>query len=145
MTVLVTFTFKLAAGGAAGAIWDQLTTFLRTSGITVLVIALLIAFVAWALGPSNAAAHLRNGWNRVLHSGADPGSGAEPSPVATFVARSKNVLRGLGVAVAFIVLIVWNHPTALTVLGIAVLLLAYLAILELVSRSAAPSPVVDPT
>ncbi len=137
-------TTKKSTPGAAGAVWDQLTTFLRTAGITVVVVALLIAFVAWVLGPSNAAAHLRNGWNRVLRAGAEPGTGAEPSPVASFVARSKGWLRGLGVALAFLVLILWNHPTALTVLGIAVLLLVYLAVLELVSRSAAPSPVADP-
>ncbi len=138
-------TTKKSTPGAAGAIWDQLTTFLRTSGITVVVVALVIAFVAWVLGPSNAAAHLRNGWNRMLRSGAEAGSGAEPSPLASFVARSKSWLRGLGVALAFVVLIIWNHPTALTVLGIGLLLLVYLAILELVSRSAAPSPVVDPS
>jgi hypothetical protein len=53
-------TTKKSTPGAAGAIWDQLTTFLRTSGITVVVLALVIAFAAWVLGPSTAATHVRN-------------------------------------------------------------------------------------
>jgi len=138
-------TTKKSTPGAAGSIWDQLTTFLRTSGITVVVLALVIAFAAWVLGPSSAATHVRNWWNGMLRSGADSDSGAEPSPVASFVARSKGWLRGLGLALAFVVLIAWNHPTALTVLVIGILLLVYLAVLELMSRNAAPAPAVDST
>ena len=138
-------TTKKSTPGAAGAIWDQLTSFLRTSGITVLVIAL--ADRVRRLGPRTLQRR------RASPQRVEPGaalrrrSGQRRRTVARRDLRraSKNWLRGLGVAVAFIVLIVWNHPTALTVLGIAVLLLVYLAILELVSRSAAPSPVVDPT
>jgi hypothetical protein len=138
-------TTKKSTPGAAGAIWDQLTTFLRTSGITVVVLALVIAFVAWVLGPSKAATRVRTWWNSMLRSGSDAERGAEPSAVATFVARSKGWLRGVGVALAFLILIIWNHPTALTVLALGVVLLVYLAILELLSRGAAPSPVVDTT
>ena len=138
-------TTKQSTPGAAAAIWDQLTTFLRTSGITVVVLALVIAFVAWVLGPSTAATRVRTWWNSMLRSGSDAERGAEPSAVATFVARSKGWLRGVGVALAFLILIIWNHPTALTVLALAVVLLVYLAVLELLSRGAAPSPVVDTT
>jgi hypothetical protein len=138
-------TTKKSTPGAAGAIWDQLTTFLRTSGITVVVLALVIAFAAWVLGPSSAATHVRNGWNRMLRSGAESDSGAEPSPVATFVARSKSWLRGVGIALAFLVLIIWNHPTALTVLVIGLLLVVYLVILELVGRAATPARAIDTT
>lgn len=138
-------TTKKSTPGAAGAIWDQLTTFLRTSGITVVVLALVIAFAAWVLGPSSAATHVRNGWNRMLRSGAESDRGAEPSPVATFVARSKSWLRGVGIALAFLVLILWNHPTALTVLVIGLLLVVYLVILELLGRNATPAPAIDTT
>ena len=109
------------------------------------MLALLIAFVAWVLGPRPRQRTCATGGTGCCVPAPTPDSGAEPSPVATFVARSKGWLRGLGVALAFVVLIVWNHPTALTVLGIAVLLLVYLAILELLSRSAAPATVTDTT
>ena len=45
-------TTKKSTPGAAAAVWDQVTSFLRTSGITVIVLALLIAFAAWVVGPS---------------------------------------------------------------------------------------------
>ena len=68
-----------------------------------------------------------------------------PGPVASFVARSKPLLRGIGVAIAFVVLIAWNHPTPLTVLGIALVLVVYLVIVELLGRSATHEPATDTT
>lgn len=128
-------TTKKSTPGAAAAVWDQLTSFLRTSGITVIVLALLIAFAAWVVGPSSAATSLRGWWHRALgRTGGSPDQDA--GPVETFVARSKPMLRGVGIAIAFIVLIVWNNPTALTVLVIAVVLVVYLAIIEFLGRSA---------
>jgi hypothetical protein len=50
--------------GAAGAVWDQLTSFLRTSGLTTIVVALLIAIAAWVAGPSSTATRLRGAWHR---------------------------------------------------------------------------------
>ena len=46
-------------------------------------------------------------------------------------------------AIAFIVLIAWNQPTLLTVLVIGVLLIAYLAAVEVVGRSARSAQTVD--
>jgi hypothetical protein len=40
------------------------------------------------------------------------------------------------VAIALVVLIAWNHPTPLTVLITGIVLLVYLAVIELLSRSA---------
>ena len=42
-------------------------------------------------------------------------------------------------------LIAWNHPTALTVLGIGVVLVVYLVVLELLGRSATHDPVAETT
>ena len=134
-------TTKKLPEGAAGAVWDQLTSFLRTAGITAVVLALIIAIAAWIAGPSKSANHLRTWWRETL--GGSGGDGASANAVNTFVARSKPVLRGIGVAIAFIVLIAWNHPTALTVLGIAILLLVYLAVIELLGRGAAVDHTAD--
>ena len=134
-------TTKKSTPGAAGAVWDQLTSFLRTSGLTTIVLALVIAFAAWVVGPSSAATRVRGWWHRTF--GTARGSGADAGPVARFVARSKTLLRGIGVAIAFLVLIVWNHPTALTVLVVAILLVVYLVILELLGRNATGVPAVD--
>jgi hypothetical protein len=139
-------TTKKSTPGAAGAVWDQLTSFLRTSGFAVVAVALVIAFAAWVVGPSSAATSLRDWWNRTL--GTARGSGADattPGPVATFVAHSKGLLRGIGAAIAFIVLIAWNHPSALTVLVIGVVLVVYLGILELLGRNATAEPAAERT
>ena len=134
-------TTKKSTPGAAGSVWDQLTSFLRTSGLTTIALALVIAFAAWVVGPSSAATSVRGWWHRSF--GTARGSGADAGPVARFVARSKTLLRGIGVAIAFLVLIVWNHPTALTVLVVAILLVVYLVILELLGRNATAVPAVD--
>ena len=134
-------TTKKSTPGAAGSVWDQLTSFLRTSGFAAIAVALVIAFAAWVVGPSSAATSVRSWWHRAL--GTSRGSGAEAGHLAVFVARFKALLRGIGVAIAFLVLIVWNHPTALTVLVVAILLVVYLALLEFLGRNATEAPAVD--
>ena len=42
-----------------------------------------------------------------------------------------------------IVLIVWNHPSALTVLAIAVVFVVYLALIEFIGRSARTEQTAD--
>ena len=137
-------TTNRSTPGAAGSVWDQLTSFLRTSGLTVIALALVIAFVAWVVGPSSAAASVRGWWHRAFGSARGSGDEAEPAgPVAVFVARSKPLLRGIGVAIAFVVLIAWNHPTALTVLVVGIVLVVYLVVLELLGRNATRVPALD--
>ena len=90
---------------------------------------------------SSAATSLRGWWRRTLGtSHASDDERAAAGPIATFVARSKSLLRGIGIAVAFVALIAWSHPTALTVLVVGLLLVVYLVILELVGRNAAEDP-----
>ena len=85
---------------------------------------------------------MRGWWHRAF--GTSRGSGAEAAgPVAVFVARHKALLRGIGVAIAVVALIVWNHPTALTVLLVGIVLVVYLVVLELLGRNATGVPAVD--
>ena len=123
--------------GSAGAVWDQLTMFLRTSGGTVIVVALIVAFAAWVAGPSRPATRVRNTWNRALHGTAASADDSESATgtVGAFVARHKKGLRVVGLALAIVTLILWNHPTAGTVLGVAILLLVYLAVIEFLGRT----------
>ena len=119
--------------GSAGAVWDQLTSFLRQSGTTVIVLALVIAIAAWIAGPSHLATRIRGYWTNALGRS----SGVEAGPVATFVARSKTPLRVAGAGVALAVLILWNQPKPVTVLGVGLLFVVYLAAIELLGRGAA--------
>ncbi len=124
--------------GSAGAVWDQVTSFLRLSGTTVIAIALVVAIAAWVAGSSKLATRIRGLWNNAIGGGAD--ADAPISSFASFVARSKSGLRLAGVGVAIVILIVWNHPKPVTVLGVAVLLVIYLALVEFIGRGA-PAPV----
>jgi hypothetical protein len=121
-----------ARKGSAGAVWDQLTSFLRQSGTTVIALALVVAVAAWVAGPSSGATRIRSLWTNALGGGTARDAG----PVATFVARSKAGLRGAGAGVALAVLILWNHPNAITVLGVGILLIIFLAGIELIARGA---------
>lgn len=119
--------------GSAGAVWDQLTVFLRQSGATVIVLALVIAASAWVAGPSRGAIRIRALWTRTLGTTSD----AEGGSFAGFVARSKTALRMAGAGVALAILILWNHPKPVTVLVVGILLLVYLALVEFLGRGGA--------
>ena len=118
--------------GSAGAVWDQLTSFLRQSGTTMIALALVVALAAWIAGPSRLAIRIRGLWTNALGGSSD----VEAGPVATFVARSKTALRVAGAGVALAILILWNHPKPVTVLAVGILLLVYLAAIELLGRGA---------
>jgi hypothetical protein len=118
-------------------VWDQVTTFLRLSARTAIVLALLVAIAAWVAGPSRYATRIRNLWDRELRGA---GTRADESDFATvaiahFVARSKTSLRLVGVGIAIVLLILWDHPKPSTVLGVGILLLLYLAAIEFLGRA----------
>jgi hypothetical protein len=126
---------KTLPKGAAGAVWDQIVIFLRTSALTVLVIALIVAIAAWLAGPGKGAVAIRSLWRRALTGNPDPDHPhAASGPVASFVAGSKNGLRVVGAALALLVLIAWNHPTVITVIVVAIVFIVYLAVIEFVGR-----------
>ena len=72
-----------------------------------------------------------------LIGGAGRKAGWEPGPVGPWVGAHKVGLRVAGVALAFLVLLVWSTPGPLTILALAVLLLVYLAVIEFLGRAPA--------
>jgi len=118
--------------GSAGAAWDQVTSFLRLAGTTAIAFALVVALAAWVAGPSRWATRVRGLWTNALGGSSD----VETGSVAAFVARAKTPLRVAGAVVAVAILIIWNHPKPGTVLGVGILLLAYLAVIEFLGRGA---------
>jgi hypothetical protein len=126
---------------AAAAAFDILVRFLRNGIRVIAVLGIIVALAAFLSGPSRPAVRIRRG-GRDLVGGlgrkADE-AGWEPGPVGAWVAAHKVGLRIAGVAVAFLLLFVWNRPRPLTLLVLALLVLVYLAAIELVGRSAAAS------
>ncbi len=121
---------------SAAATFDILTSLLRNSLRTIAVLGLVVAVAAFLSGPSRLAVRTRDGARRLvggLGRQADR-TGWEPGPVGAWVAAHKAVLRVAGVAVAFLILFAWDQPRPLTILVLALLLLVYLAVIELLGR-----------
>jgi len=120
---------------AAGATFDILVRYLRDGIRAIAALGIIVAVAAFLSGPSRLAVRIREG-ARDLIGGAGRKTGWEPGPVGTWVGAHKVGLRVAGVAVAFLVLFLWDSPRPLTLLVLALLLLVYLAAIEFVGRSA---------
>jgi hypothetical protein len=131
---------------AAASVFDTLVRFLRTGLRATAVLALVIAFAAFAVGPSGAAVTMRAQAARLvatLGRGADA-AGLQPGPVSSWVRAHKRPLEVGLVAAAALSLTFWERPTAADVLVLALLALVGVGIVELMARPAASSPVVGP-
>jgi hypothetical protein len=135
---------------AAAAAFDILVRYLRNGIRIIAVLGIIIALAAFLSGPSRLAVRIREGAKSLIGGAgrkADE-AGWTPGPVGTWVAAHKVGLRIAGVAVAFVVLFLWSSPRPLTLLVLALLLLVYLAAIELVGRSvevADETPTRDPS
>src|SRR6266480_8012573 len=135
---------------AAGATFDILVRFLRNGIRAIAALGIIVALAAFLSGPSRLAVRTREGAKSLIGGAgrkADQ-AGWTPGPVGTWVAAHKAGLRVAGVAIAFLVLFLWSTPRPLTLLVLALLLLVYLAAIELVGRSvevADETPTRDPS
>lgn len=121
---------------AAAAVFDILTSLLRNGIRTIAVLGLIVAVAAFFSGPSRLAVRTRQGTRRLIGGiGRADQPGWEPGPVGTWVAAHKVALRVAGVALAILVLLLWSSPRPLTILVLALLLLVYLAAIELLGRA----------
>ena len=135
---------------AAAAAFDILVRYLRNGIRVIAALGIIIALAAFLSGPSRLAVRIREGAKSLIGGAgrkADE-AGWTPGPVGTWVAAHKVGLRVAGVVVAFLILFLWSSPRPLTLLVLALLLLVYLAAIELVGRStevADETPTRDPS
>jgi hypothetical protein len=128
---------------AAAAAFDILVRFIKTALRTLLVAVLVVAAGAFFTGPSAAAVRVR-GWfsaglGSIRRRGEAAGVGTGPAGRWTYTHRA--ALRAGAVALAALVFVFWDHPTATVVIVIAVLLLVVLGLIELIGRPPAePGP-----
>jgi hypothetical protein len=116
---------------AAGAAYDQILGFLRTAARAVFAFAIVVAIGSWLAGPGKTATRIRTGvLDRVR------GGEAEATPVSTFVAKHRNPLRAVVVGAGALLLVVLSQPTGLTVLVIALVVLAGVLLIEFLGRGA---------
>ncbi|MEV5103937.1 hypothetical protein ACFQ7G_31585 [Streptomyces massasporeus] len=127
-------------GDAAAAVYDTFVRFLRDSTLTLLVVSVITALVAYLYGPGRVA--------RFVRTAADRGTGAtgralEHAGVRTGaagrrLADHRKWITGVVLAAAALALVLWNHPTVGAVALVLGLALAVLIIL-LVLAAAGPA------
>lgn len=127
---------------AAGAVYDQLLTFLRDTLRVVFLVAIIIALGAWLAGPGRYATRIRTASRDLVRR--TPGQSVVAPSVATFVDRYRKALQIVVVGVGLAILVVLNHPGPVAVLVIALVVLLLVGVIELLARgapaaSAAPS------
>ncbi|GAA1223321.1 hypothetical protein GCM10009665_11990 [Kitasatospora nipponensis] len=115
---------------AAGAIFDTLVRFLRGGIRVLIVLGLLVGLGAWVTGDGRRARVVRGRWQAGLGS-VRRRWGLRLGAVGRFTHRFKAWLGWGAVAVTVAAFLVWNYPTALVVLWLALGLLAVLAAVEL--------------
>ncbi|MGW7202783.1 hypothetical protein [Streptomyces sp. NPDC054837] len=119
---------------AAAAIYDTFVRFLRDSTRTLLVLAVIIALVAYLYGPGRPARALRAvtdrgttaAGQRLSHAGLRTGA------TGRWLTDNRAWTTGGVIAAGALVLVLWNHPSVggvVLVLGIALVVVLILAIL----------------
>jgi hypothetical protein len=120
--------------GAAQTLADTLLVPLRTALRMVFVLGLVIALAAFLSGPSGAARMVRRGFT----TGADYVTGkVSPGPARPWqrwLARYRRILEVAIVALAALILIFWQYPTAAVVITIAASAVLLVVIVELLAR-----------
>ncbi|MEP6622952.1 MAG: hypothetical protein ABJC79_00775 [Acidimicrobiia bacterium] len=118
---------------AAVAIFDTITRFVGRGFRALFAIGLLVWLTAWLAGPSRAATGTRRQWNRAMgHVGGEEPSG----PVATWFGEHAKSLRTALVMVLLVSLFVWEQPTGLVVLSLAMVALIGLALIQILAAGA---------
>ncbi|MFF4501439.1 hypothetical protein [Streptomyces sp. NPDC001401] len=124
---------------AAGAVYDSLVRFLRSSVRAVGALALVTALGAFFIGPSRVAVLTRHFCTRGIGAGRDVAvsAGLRLGAVGRFVHRFKAWIGAAILVVAAIVLFTWNYPTMMVVIWTAVIVLVAFAIREFLDTAPA--------
>lgn len=131
---------------AASAVFDILVRNLRYGIITLAVIGIIVAIVAYFVGPSAPAVKARafatSGVSGARRKAGD--LGYESNPAETFAAAHRHGLELAVAALAVLVLVIWDHPGIGTVLFIFIVALLVVGFIEFLARGATPEPADEP-
>ncbi|KUN97473.1 hypothetical protein [Streptomyces caeruleatus] len=120
---------------AAAAVFDTLLRFLKATLRTVIVLAVIVALGAYLVGPGRLPRAVRSGSER----GADfaarwaEAHGVTTGRAGTWTEGNRKWLTIGALLVIALVFALWNDPTTLTVLVLAIILLAALAVIALLA------------
>ncbi len=115
---------------------------LRYGIITLAVVGIIVAVVAYFVGPSAPAVKARalatSGVSGARRKAGD--MGYESNPAETFAAAHRHGLELAVAALAVLVLVLWNQPGIGAVLFIFVVALLVVGFVEFLARGATPEP-----
>jgi len=133
--------------GTASAVFDILVRNLRYGVITLAVVGIIIAVVAYFVGPSaparKARAFASSGIAGARNKAGD--LGLQPNPVEEFVSAHKRALELAVAGVAVLALVLWDRPTIGAVLFIFVIALILVGVVEFMARGAVPETADEPS
>jgi hypothetical protein len=121
---------------ATGDTYDILVRFLRQALRSIFAVFLVIGLGAFLTGPSVTAVTVRRNVAKGIEWLREGGAraGLRTGPVGPWVHRYRNPLRAGLVAVAVLVFLLLDHPSGLTILVIALVLLFFLGIVQFLDQ-----------
>jgi hypothetical protein len=126
---------------AAKAVFDILVRNLRYGVITLGVVGVIVALVAYFAGPSAPAKKARALASSGISGARDKAGdlGLQPNPFEEFVGAHKRTLEWIIAALAVIALVVWDQPGIGAVLFLFVVALILVGLVEFFARGATPA------
>ncbi|MDO8736861.1 MAG: hypothetical protein Q7K29_07230 [Thermoleophilia bacterium] len=121
---------------AATSFFDIIMESLKTAVRRMFAFSIVLVIAGLIFGPYGFSVKLRTSTVSLFRTGMDAGGNLDLRPAGAWVTRQKALLRAAGVVLALIILVVMDQPSLLQALLIALLLAAYLGILEFLSRKA---------
>ncbi|MEU6871903.1 hypothetical protein [Streptomyces sp. NPDC046751] len=122
---------------AAGSVFDALVGRIRALVRLVVTLGVVVALAAWLTGEGRAATRARAMWSGGIGAVRDA-AGFTGGPVGRWVHRARRPLNWTVVVVAAVVLVVWDRPTDLVTVWIALCALFVLAVVEFLDDDSSP-------
>lgn len=124
---------------AAEAIWDTTLRFYRQAMWALIILALIVGFIAWVMGPSERAGRIRAWWNRTIAQWQGPDATTPTSGVAGFIATWKRPIQWGAIVLGLLVLFLLPEASVWSVIIIALIVLAIVAIVQVVAGPDRPA------
>ncbi|MET9660719.1 hypothetical protein [Streptomyces sp. NPDC006510] len=122
---------------AAGSVFDALVGRMRALVRMVVTLGIVVALAAWLTGDGRAAGRVMAMWHGGIGAVRDA-AGFTGGPVGRWVHRARRPLNWTVVLVAAAVLVVWDRPTGLVTMWIALCALFALAVVEFLDDDSSP-------
>jgi hypothetical protein len=131
---------------AARAVFDILVRNLRYGVITLLVVGVIVALVAYFAGPSAPAKKARELASSGIAGARNKAGdlGLQPNPFEDFVKAHKRTIEWIIAAIAVVLLVLWDQPGIAVVLFLTIIALVLVGLVEFFARGATPVTTTTP-